>query len=100
MKKQSMTRLAAIALVSMGAFATVSAQAYAQTDVADAQGHPGGARATLVADLQGTVAGVQREVAENHAPAAVAAQHAKAAQDRAANACVGPVSFCSVFFGS
>ncbi|WP_213308998.1 hypothetical protein [Paraburkholderia sacchari] len=100
-KKQSMIRLAAIAPVSMGTSAVASAQAYAQTDVANAQGQPGGnASVTQVAGLQDAVAGVQRGVAESHAPAVVSGQHAKGAPDAATNARVGPVSFCTVFFGN
>ncbi|WP_296656966.1 hypothetical protein [Paraburkholderia sp.] len=98
MKKQSMLHLSVVILASVGAFSMASQQAYAQVDHQQAQTQP--AALAQVADVQQAGA-VDGHGATAGSADAVAHQHnGRWNRGPATPECVGPVSFCNVFFGS
>ena len=92
-----MIRLLVVILASVGAI-SASGQASAQTDRQHAQTEP--AAMTQVADLQR--AGTAEEAGAKPGSADAVAHSQNGRSDRGASTeeCVGPVSFCTVFFGS
>jgi hypothetical protein len=98
MKKQSMLRLSLAILASVGAISAASAQTIAQTDGQHAQIQP--AAVAQVADVQraGTVAAPGATTGSTDAVAH--AQNGRSDHGDSTEPCVGPVSFCTVFFGS
>lgn len=97
MKKQSMLRLSVILLATVGAISTASAQTNAQ----QAQSQAGEtAGVTQVAQVQ------QPAVGGAHIDAAIATPEGAHIQNGQTNPgatpqpCVGPASFCTLYFGS
>lgn len=97
MKKKSLLRNSVMLLATVGAISTASAQTYTQ----QAQGQNAETAAvTQVAQVQ------QPDVGVNHigaAPAKAAVAHIQNGQTNPGatqQPCVGPVSFCTLYFGS
>lgn len=97
MKKQSMIRLLVVTLATVGAI-SASAQASAQTDYQHAQNQP--AAVTQVADLQHAGTADESGAKPRSADAVAHVQNGQSDRGDSTAKCVGPVSFCTLYFGS
>ncbi|MFC5428980.1 hypothetical protein ACFPTO_09235 [Paraburkholderia denitrificans] len=98
MKKQSLLHLSVVILASVGAFSMASQQAYAQADHQQAQTQP--AALAQVAAVQQADAVEGRGATADSADAVAHQHNGRWNRGAATPECVGPVSFCNVFFGS
>lgn len=97
MKKQSMLRLSVILLATVGAISTASAQTNAQ----QAQGQVAEtAGVTQVAQVQQPAIGGQHIGAAVAKPEVAHIQNGQTNPGATEQPCVGPASFCTLYFGS
>ncbi|MCG5077667.1 hypothetical protein L5014_30720 [Paraburkholderia sp. RG36] len=97
MKKQSMLRLSVILLATVGAISTASAQTNAQ----QAQGQSAAtAGVTQVAQVQRPAVGVNHIGAATATPEVAHIQNGQTNPGATQQPCVGPASFCTLYFGS
>ncbi|MDR3099672.1 MAG: hypothetical protein LBV73_21720 [Paraburkholderia sp.] len=97
MKKQSMLRLSVVLLATIGAISTASAQTNAQ----QAQGQAAeAAGVTQVAQVQQPALGGSHIGAATATPEVAHIQNGQTNPGATQQACVGPASFCTLYFGS
>jgi uncharacterized protein YpmB len=98
MTKQSMLRLSVIILATAGAISTASAQTSAQAENQNTQAQS--AAVTQLADAQQAGLGEAHGATTGSTHAVAHVLNGQSNRDETARPCVGPVSFCTLYFGS
>lgn len=100
MKKQSMLRLSVILLATVGAISTASAQTTAQQAQGQVAETAQAAGVTQVAQVQQAAIGGQHIGAAVATPEVAHIQNGQTNPGATQQPCVGPASFCTLYFGS